>query len=181
MKCIHQFYLLSPPQAIIEEADARRTEMKKEAYEFERDILKGALNVRTKKIVAEKCLRFFEEKSRARVSLISFFYLLAAFIHFPCSSHSTISRHLHPIHLMPLVVVMSGIEFAAERTVGVQIGTARKVRHAGHARGLVNQHRAGTISHGMLTDMFWGGGNLTTDGHVQSAVMVTQTINPNSF
>ena len=53
----------------MEEADLRLTETKKEAYEFDRDIMKGAVNQRTNKVVAEKVVRYFEDKLRSRVSI----------------------------------------------------------------------------------------------------------------
>ena len=53
----------------MEEADLRLTETKKEAYEFDRDIVKGAVNQRTNKVVAEKVVRYFEDKLRSRVSI----------------------------------------------------------------------------------------------------------------
>ena len=54
-------------QASLEEADVRVNELKKTMYEFERDICKGAVNVRTNKIIAEKVVRHFEDKMKARV------------------------------------------------------------------------------------------------------------------
>ena len=54
----------------MEEADVRLSELKKSSYEFERDILKGAINTRTGKVVAEKVIRYFEDKQRARDALI---------------------------------------------------------------------------------------------------------------
>ena len=46
----------------------RLGETKKAGYEFERDIVKGSVNQRTDKIVAEKVVRYFEDKIRSRVS-----------------------------------------------------------------------------------------------------------------
>ncbi|XP_005090523.1 coiled-coil domain-containing protein 113 [Aplysia californica] len=57
-------------KAIMEETDMRLSEMKKESYEFERDILKGSVNHRTNKVIAEKCLRYFDDKLKARDTLI---------------------------------------------------------------------------------------------------------------
>jgi len=42
--------------------------MKKASYEFERDICKLSVNARTKKVMAEKVVRYFEEKHKWRVS-----------------------------------------------------------------------------------------------------------------
>ena len=54
-------------QAIMEEADLRLGEMKKVSYEFERDVVKGSVNPRTGKVIAEKVSRHWEEKLKARV------------------------------------------------------------------------------------------------------------------
>lgn len=51
----------------MEEADLRLAETKKESYEFERDIVKGAMNPRTGKVIAEKVTRYLDEKNRSRV------------------------------------------------------------------------------------------------------------------
>ncbi len=56
----------------MEEADMRLGEMKKTAYEFERDIVKGSVNQRTSKVIAEKVQRYFEDKIRARVRHFKF-------------------------------------------------------------------------------------------------------------
>lgn len=56
----------------MEEADLRLAEIKKESYEFERDITKGAVNSRTGKVVAEKVIRYFEDKLRSRVRCCGF-------------------------------------------------------------------------------------------------------------
>ncbi len=53
----------------MEEADLRFAEIKKASYEFERDIVKGAVNTRTGKVVAEKVIRYFDDKLRGRVRL----------------------------------------------------------------------------------------------------------------
>lgn len=60
----------------MEEADIRLSEMRKESYEFERDIVKGSVNHRTNKVIAEKCMRYFEDKLRTRVSFISLLLFL---------------------------------------------------------------------------------------------------------
>ena len=48
----------------------RIAELKKDAYEFKRDIVVGAENMRTGRTVAEKVVRYMEEKLRARDSAI---------------------------------------------------------------------------------------------------------------
>jgi hypothetical protein len=42
--------------------------MKKEAYEFRRDIVSGALNPRTGTILSEKVTKYFEDKLKAKVT-----------------------------------------------------------------------------------------------------------------
>ncbi len=49
--------------------------MKKEAYEFRRDIVSGALNPRSGKIVAEKILKYFEDKLKAKVQYSNYLYM----------------------------------------------------------------------------------------------------------
>jgi len=55
-------------KAKLEEADLRLAEIKKEEYEFERDIVKGATNPRTGKANAEKVSKYLEDKLRAKVT-----------------------------------------------------------------------------------------------------------------
>lgn len=54
----------------MEEADLRLAETKKENYEFERDITKGAADGSTGKVIAEKVVRYFEDRIRGRDTLI---------------------------------------------------------------------------------------------------------------
>lgn len=61
------FFSLSIIKAIMEECELTLSETKKESYEFERDILKGAINQRTGKVIAEKVSRYFEDKIKSRV------------------------------------------------------------------------------------------------------------------
>lgn len=57
-------------RAVLEETDIRITELKKDAYEFKRDIVVGGENMRTGKTMAEKMTRYMEEKLRQRDGLI---------------------------------------------------------------------------------------------------------------
>lgn len=52
----------------MEESEIRSVEMKKALYEFKRDIEGGSLNTRTGKVIAERIVRYFEEKIRGKVS-----------------------------------------------------------------------------------------------------------------
>jgi len=58
--------LLDTLRARMEECDVRIAEIKKDAYEFKRDIVTGAENFRTGKTIAEKAVRYMEEKLRAK-------------------------------------------------------------------------------------------------------------------
>ena len=60
--------LLDRLQAITEECDMRIVQVKKDLYEFRREIVIGGESARTGKIVAEKVIRYFEEKLRAKVN-----------------------------------------------------------------------------------------------------------------
>ncbi|XP_052817565.1 coiled-coil domain-containing protein 113-like [Mya arenaria] len=57
-------------KAIMEEADLRLAETKKESYEFDRDIMKGSDKSNQGKVVAEKIVRYFEDRLRSRDTLI---------------------------------------------------------------------------------------------------------------
>jgi len=58
--------LLDSLRASMEETDVRIAEIKKDAYEFKRDIVTGAENFRTGKTIAEKAVRYMEEKLRSK-------------------------------------------------------------------------------------------------------------------
>merc|ERR1719486_1429706 len=62
--------LIDTLRAVLEETDIRIAELKKDAYEFKRDIVVGAENMRRGKPVAEKMVRYMEEKLRSRDSVI---------------------------------------------------------------------------------------------------------------
>ncbi|KAJ3290327.1 hypothetical protein HK104_006846, partial [Borealophlyctis nickersoniae] len=57
-------------KAEMEEVEIRVAEIKKAMYEFKRDIVSQAVNPRTGKIIAERVLRYFEEKIRAKDAII---------------------------------------------------------------------------------------------------------------
>jgi|MDTA01.2.fsa_nt_gb chromosome segregation ATPase len=61
--------LMDSLRSRMEECDVRIAEIKKDAYEFKRDIVTGAENFRTGKIVAEKAVRYMEEKLRAKAAV----------------------------------------------------------------------------------------------------------------
>ncbi|XP_062501446.1 coiled-coil domain-containing protein 113-like [Corticium candelabrum] len=62
--------VLDSYRASLEEADIRFGETKKAMYEFERDIVRGAVIQRIGKVSAERVSRYFEDKLRARDTLI---------------------------------------------------------------------------------------------------------------
>jgi hypothetical protein len=49
-------------RAVLEETEIRIGELKRDAYEFKRDVVVGAENARTGKIMAEKVTRYFDDK-----------------------------------------------------------------------------------------------------------------------
>lgn len=57
-------------RAVLEETEIRIGELKRNAYEFKRDVVVGAENTRTGKIMAERVTRYFEEKLKAKDSVI---------------------------------------------------------------------------------------------------------------
>jgi DNA repair exonuclease SbcCD ATPase subunit len=57
-------------KAITEATRIRINEMRKEAYEFKRDIVLGGTNARTGRIMAEKVVRYFDEKLKAKTALL---------------------------------------------------------------------------------------------------------------
>ena len=61
--------LMDTLRARMEECDVRIAEIKKDAYEFKRDIVTGAENFRTGKIIAEKAIRYMEDKLRAKAAM----------------------------------------------------------------------------------------------------------------
>lgn len=62
--------LVDTLRAVLEETDIRIAELKKDAYEFKRDIVVGAENFRTGKTMAEKVIRYMEDKLRQKDSVI---------------------------------------------------------------------------------------------------------------
>jgi len=58
-------------RALMEETDIRTAEVKRDAYEFRRDIVVGAENPRTGKTMAEKVLKYLEDKLTQKDMLIN--------------------------------------------------------------------------------------------------------------
>jgi len=54
--------LIDTLRAVLEETEIRIGELKRDAYEFKRDVVVGAENARTGKIMAERVTRYFEDK-----------------------------------------------------------------------------------------------------------------------
>jgi chromosome segregation ATPase len=57
-------------RAVLEETEIRIGELKRDAYEFKRDVVVGAENSRTGKIMAERVCRYFEDKLKTIDSII---------------------------------------------------------------------------------------------------------------
>ncbi len=51
-------------RAVLEETEIRIGELKRDAYEFKRDVVVGAENPRTGKIIAERVIRYFDDKNK---------------------------------------------------------------------------------------------------------------------
>lgn len=51
-------------RAVLEETEIRIGELKRDAYEFKRDVVVGAENARTGKIMAEKVVRYLDDKAK---------------------------------------------------------------------------------------------------------------------
>jgi hypothetical protein len=62
--------ILETLRAILEETDMAIAEIRKDAYDFQREILMGGENSRTGNIEAERIEKFFEEKDRQKKALI---------------------------------------------------------------------------------------------------------------
>lgn len=62
--------LIDTLKAVLEETDIRIADLKKDAYEFKRDIVVGAENFRTGKTMAEKVVRYMEDKLKQKDSAI---------------------------------------------------------------------------------------------------------------
>mmetsp|Transcript_6187 Transcript_6187/g.9329 ORF Transcript_6187/g.9329 Transcript_6187/m.9329 type:complete len:342 (+) Transcript_6187:99-1124(+) len=57
-------------RAVLEETEIRISELKRDAYEFKRDVVVGAENSRTGKIMAERVTRYLEEKLKSKDSMV---------------------------------------------------------------------------------------------------------------
>jgi len=62
--------LIDTLRAVLEETDLRIAELKKDAYEFKRDIVVGAENFRNGKTMAEKVVKYMEDKLRQKDAII---------------------------------------------------------------------------------------------------------------
>ena len=62
--------LLEWLKAVLDEIDINIAEIKREAHEFKRDIVLGSENSRTGKIVAEKLIKYIDERLRLKESVI---------------------------------------------------------------------------------------------------------------
>mmetsp|Transcript_65842 Transcript_65842/g.123180 ORF Transcript_65842/g.123180 Transcript_65842/m.123180 type:complete len:378 (+) Transcript_65842:54-1187(+) len=62
--------LVDTLKAVLEETETRIAELKKDAYEFKRDIVVGGENPRTGRTVAEKVLKYMDDKLLSRDQMI---------------------------------------------------------------------------------------------------------------
>lgn len=56
-------------QAIVEEAAMHDSDIKREEYEFQRDVSKEGINSQNGKVGAEKVVRYFDDRMKAKVRL----------------------------------------------------------------------------------------------------------------
>lgn len=57
-------------KAIFEESEIRCNELKKDAYEFDRDICKDSVNAKTRKVMSEVLIKYLNDKLKSRESFI---------------------------------------------------------------------------------------------------------------
>jgi hypothetical protein len=62
--------MIASLRAVLEETDIKTHDLKRDYFEFIRDIVKGAENKRTGKIVAEKVIRYYEDKTKQTDAII---------------------------------------------------------------------------------------------------------------
>jgi len=60
-------------RAVLEETDMAIAEIKREAYEFKRDIVIGSENTKTGKVIAERLIKYMEEKIKLKDTVINKF------------------------------------------------------------------------------------------------------------
>jgi chromosome segregation ATPase len=60
-------------RAVLEETDMAIAEIKREAYEFKRDIVIGSENTKTGKVIAERLLKYMEEKLKTKDTIVNKF------------------------------------------------------------------------------------------------------------
>ena len=65
--------LLEMLRAVLEETDMAIAEIKREAYEFKRDIVIGSENTKTGKVIAERLIKYMEEKIKLKDTVINKF------------------------------------------------------------------------------------------------------------
>ena len=76
-------------KAELEEIEIRIAETKKSTYEFKRDIVQQAVNQRTGKVIAERVVRYFEDKIRSKEAVIEKLRL----------KNATLKVHKNKLHL----------------------------------------------------------------------------------
>lgn len=109
-------------RAILEETDLRIAELKKEAYEFKRDIVVGAENMRTGKTVAEKIYRYMEDKLRQKDQVMEKLRLKNATLKAQIAkvgTRATTTKHSQPGRQAVLSHPGSGGGFGPAAGVGV--------------------------------------------------------------
>ncbi|KAI9140128.1 hypothetical protein BKA69DRAFT_1029830 [Paraphysoderma sedebokerense] len=133
-------------KAEIEEIDIRVAEIKKSMYEFKREIVQAGVSDRTGKVMAEKVVRYIEEKLRAKDSIIEKLRL----------KNSTLKTQQNKLHLQlrqkeEMGEVLHAIDFDQLKIENQQYLAQIEERNkelltlkltAGNVAQILNQHRS---------------------------------------
>jgi hypothetical protein len=137
-------------RAVLEETEIRIVELKRDAYEFKRDVVVGAENTRTGKIMAERVTRYLEEKLKMKDSVIEKLRLknatLKSQIHKvekQLSQKEEIGDVLHYIDFHQLQIenkqYLAKIEERNEELLAVKLSTGKTLRVLNELKSRLNE------------------------------------------
>jgi hypothetical protein len=137
-------------RAVLEETEIRIVELKRDAYEFKRDVVVGAENTRTGKIMAERVTRYLEEKLKMKDSIIEKLRLknatLKSQIHKvekQLSQKEEIGDVLHYIDFHQLQIenkqYLAKIEERNEELLAVKLSTGKTLRVLNELKQRLNE------------------------------------------
>jgi hypothetical protein len=137
-------------RAVLEETEIRIIELKRDAYEFKRDVVVGAENTRTGKIMAERVTRYLEEKLKMKDSIIEKLRLknatLKSQIHKvekQLSQKEEIGDVLHYIDFHQLQIenkqYLAKIEERNEELLAVKLSTGKTLRVLNELKQRLNE------------------------------------------